>query len=216
MKTHLVKQGECLSSIAHAYGLADWRLIYEDPSKAEFRQKRPDPNVIYPGDELQIPDRGLREERCQTDQRHRFKVAQRPTYLNVCLEDQVEGPIRNAPYHLVVDGLEFDARTDGEGWVRHQIPPNAERGVLIIWPNPSDKGHTIRWELRLGHLDPIETTPGIKGRLKNLGYDPGEVDEAEGDEYRAAVRQFQKDHGLPEDGIVGDGTRERLRQKHRL
>jgi N-acetylmuramoyl-L-alanine amidase len=48
-KVHVVKQGECLSSIAHVYGFSSYRAIYEPPDNAAFRSKRADPAVILPG-----------------------------------------------------------------------------------------------------------------------------------------------------------------------
>src|SRR4249920_494288 len=54
--THTVLQGECLSSIAHDFGFGDWHVIYDHPQNASFKTKRPNPNLIYPGDELFIPD----------------------------------------------------------------------------------------------------------------------------------------------------------------
>ena len=47
---YTVLQGDCLSSIAKKHGFADWRVIYDHPNNSEFKKKRPDPNLIYPGD----------------------------------------------------------------------------------------------------------------------------------------------------------------------
>ena len=54
MKTHTVKQGECLSSIAHRYGFKNAGLLYDHPDNEAFRKRRPDPAVIFPGDEIKI------------------------------------------------------------------------------------------------------------------------------------------------------------------
>ena len=54
MRVHVVKQGECLSSIAHACGFASYKPVYEHADNADFRKKRPDPAVIFPGDEIAI------------------------------------------------------------------------------------------------------------------------------------------------------------------
>src|SRR3954451_22904769 len=51
----------------------------------------------------------------------------------------------------------------------------------------------------------------VQERLTALGYAPGPIDGAYGPTTAAAVRAFQRDHGLEVDGIVGPGTRKALR-----
>jgi hypothetical protein len=53
---HIVRPGDCLSSLADAYGLSSWHVIYDAPENADFRSKRDNPNLVYPGDEIYIPD----------------------------------------------------------------------------------------------------------------------------------------------------------------
>jgi len=210
---HIVQQGECLSSIAAQYGFSDWRTIYDDAANAQLRATRPNPNVLYPDDELIIPDRQLRQENRPTDARHRFQVNAQPTFLNVRLQDPEKKPIANIAYTLEIDGIKREGSTDGDGWVKQKIPAQAQSGVLILRPDPKNPEAVVRWELKLGHLDPLETDSGVTGRLNNLGYRP-RTDEH--DEYVAAVRKFQEDNGLTVDGIVGGQTRDKLRQEHRV
>jgi len=56
-RTHVVVEGESLSTIAAAEGFRDFRKLYDAPENAELRKKRPNPNLIRPGDEVVIPDR---------------------------------------------------------------------------------------------------------------------------------------------------------------
>ena len=53
--TYTVVPGDNLSRIAQRFGLRSWRQIYDDPANAAFRRRRPDPNLILPGDVLVIP-----------------------------------------------------------------------------------------------------------------------------------------------------------------
>lgn len=57
MLTHTVVTGDTLSAIAVRYGFeaGEWELIYNQPSNSQFRQLRPDPNLIEPGDKVRIP-----------------------------------------------------------------------------------------------------------------------------------------------------------------
>jgi N-acetylmuramoyl-L-alanine amidase len=183
---------------------------------ADFRARRPDPNLLYPGDELYIPDRDPGGEGRQTDQRHTFVLSTKQTYINVRVQDPAKQPIKNAPYKLVLEGLELKGTTDGDGWVKGVIPPQATFGTLIVWPDPADETDMSMWRVSLGHLDPLETTTGIKARLNNLGYWCGEINDQQDVRYDAAVRRFQEDHNLVVDGIVGPQTRGRLQNEHKL
>ena len=52
---HVVRRGENLSSIARRYGLSNWKALYNAPVNDHFRQLRPNPNHIRPGDRIHIP-----------------------------------------------------------------------------------------------------------------------------------------------------------------
>jgi hypothetical protein len=53
--TYVVRSGDTLTRIARAHGFTDWRTIYNHPDNAAFRAKRPNPDRIFPGDQLVIP-----------------------------------------------------------------------------------------------------------------------------------------------------------------
>ncbi len=53
---HIIQQGECLATIARHFGFGDWQTIYLHPENADFRIRRPDPNVVFPDDRLFIPE----------------------------------------------------------------------------------------------------------------------------------------------------------------
>ena len=47
---YIVKKGDYLVKIAHEHGFDDWRTIYNHPDNVAFRARRPNPNLIHPGD----------------------------------------------------------------------------------------------------------------------------------------------------------------------
>jgi LysM domain len=55
---YTVKSGDTLSSIAQKQGIRSWQEIYNHPDNAAFRIKRPNPNLIYPGDVVMLPGPG--------------------------------------------------------------------------------------------------------------------------------------------------------------
>ena len=54
---HVVQSGEWLDGIAKSYGFESWRDLYYADENAAYRTSHPDPNVLYPGDEIVIPGR---------------------------------------------------------------------------------------------------------------------------------------------------------------
>lgn len=54
---------------------------------------------------------------------------------------------------------------------------------------------------------------GQSGRLTNLGYFSGDVNQPEPADFKSAVEEFQCDHGLAVDGICGPITQASLRRR---
>ena len=54
---HTVKQGEYLSLIAAQYGFTNWQTIWNLPQNADLQKQRQNPNVLFPGDQVYVPNR---------------------------------------------------------------------------------------------------------------------------------------------------------------
>ena len=70
--THVVAQGEYLSLIAARFGFRDPRVIWNHPDNAALRERRKNPNVLFPGDVLTIPERKAGES-CRKKRRQQAK-----------------------------------------------------------------------------------------------------------------------------------------------
>jgi hypothetical protein len=55
-KSCTIRSGDTLTKIARLHGVPSWRDIYHAPDNAAFRAKRPNPDRIFPGDVVIIPD----------------------------------------------------------------------------------------------------------------------------------------------------------------
>jgi N-acetylmuramoyl-L-alanine amidase len=99
---YTVQQGDHLASIAKAFGFSDWRTIWTHPNNADLKKNRQNPNVLYPGDQLFVPDRQLRQESCNTDNKHGFVKKTSDLKLRLTLRDQYEQPIANASCNLIL------------------------------------------------------------------------------------------------------------------
>lgn len=209
MLIHQVSQGECVSSIAKQYGFGDWQTIYHDPSNQALRTKRPNPNLLYPGDLIRIPDKDKRQTDMPVGQRCAFKVKGRRTQLRLLVEDFDGTAVAGRDYHLEVGTEVFDGRTGGDGLIAHEIPVAADAGELTVWLD-DEKTTALYWPLRIGFLDPHDEIPGAQERLNNLGLD-NLADGATDDRSQAAIKAFQKQHGLAESGDLDRATRDQAR-----
>ena len=115
MTSHIVQKGENLSQIAKQYQLNDWRLIYNHPSNAAFRERRPNPNLILPGDKLFIPPRENKTVTVRTGQMHRF-VVQGPVPLpdlswikvRALYDDPWQTPLPDRAIDLTIDTTPYE------------------------------------------------------------------------------------------------------------
>lgn len=197
---HTVKQGDCISSIADKYGfLPD--TIWNDSANAVLKQERRDPNVLFPGDVVVIPDRHLKEESGATEQCHRFRKKGAPAKLKVRLTINDE-PRANVPYKLMIDGNWIDGTTDGDGFIDESLAPGSKKGTLVVGEGDSQNV----FEFSLGTVDPLETEEGVKSRLRDLGYN---VD----DDFPGELRAFQTKEGLESTGEVDEATRSKLKDR---
>ncbi|HEY6945459.1 MAG TPA: LysM domain-containing protein, partial [Candidatus Acidoferrum sp.] len=69
-ETHIVEQGEHLSQIAKKYGFPDYKIVWDHPENADLKKLRKNPNILFPGDQVFIPDKEEKEESGPTDKRH--------------------------------------------------------------------------------------------------------------------------------------------------
>lgn len=212
MSTHVVKQGECLASIAARHGLT-WRQLWDDPGNAPLRERRKDPSVLHPGDEVAIPPEGPPRATLALDAVTtvvRRRRGHRPLVLRLLDDDGA--PLADADYRLTPAGGEARAgKTDAAGVLRDELPVDVVAARLEVGERT--------FALDVGHLNPLEDTAddgvsGAQARLVNLGYRPGRVDGVVGRLTRAALRAFQADEGLEVTGDLDAPTRTRLRARH--
>ena len=208
-----VKQGDHLSSIAKAQGFSDYETIWNDPNNADLKAQRENPNVLYPGDMLYIPDRDPSEYPRPTDARHKF-VRHKPTLtLRLVLTDAYEEPIANASCTLQVGGSNYDLTTDADGRLQQDIPPDAHDATLIVNDAQTPyQGDAI--PIKIGDLDPIDTVTGQQARLNNLGYFAGPVGVTDDAALESAIEEFQCDNNLTVDGVCGPATQAVLKGIH--
>jgi hypothetical protein len=199
MKPHVVKQGECLESLAARYGSTASDLHGHDRNRS-LRDARPDPSVLAPGDIVWVPSDPPRRHAISSGGTFRFKGRGATTPITIAVQDGAGHPIEDKPYRLAVGRATYEGTTTSEGLVEARIPTLATLGDLTVWPSgTAGEGREMHWTLRFGGLDPASTPDGVQGRLENLGY------RAEGD-LENAIRSFQASRGLEPTGEADEAT----------
>lgn len=205
---HVVKAGECISSIARDTGHF-WKTIWNDPQNAELKSIRKEPNLLLPGDRVHVPDKRPKQEPGQTEMRHRFVRKGEPAHLKMRILVEHK-PVANTPYTLLIDKQESAGVTDADGVVSLAIPGNARAGTLTI----HRPGQELIYKLMLGNVPPITEISGVQTRLANLGYLSGSASGVMDPATRDAILSFQKSNALPESGNPDAATQQALKSKH--
>jgi hypothetical protein len=238
---YVVREGDCISSIAHDHGFF-WETIWNLPENDELKRARENPFVLLKGDRVTVPALRARDESCSAEAKHRFKRKGVPGEIEIVLNEltsdepapkdytsNAEGeyevpepptlepkPIKDTKYALIIDGVITTGTTDSGGKLRARIPPNARSGQVKVRPGEPDE---LVIELSLGHLDPVTTWAGLAHRLRNLGYTVTGFPEgnAEGNAPAGmvgAITAFQKDKGQTADGRVTTSLLDAVKQAH--
>jgi hypothetical protein len=207
MPDYVVKQGDCISSIAFEQGFFP-ETIWDHPKNAFLKQQREDPNVLFENDVVFIPDKEQKREMVACDKRSSFKIKGVPARLRLTILDTEYKPRSGEVYTLDLDGVKISGNLDADGNLDVSISPAARTASLLI----GDKVNPVRFELSLGNLDPLNTISGVQDRLNNLGFNCGIERGIVDDQTHMAIRLFQKKYELPEDGEIGDQLKQKLKE----
>lgn len=223
---HLLKQGQCISSIAFDYGFHP-DTIWADPENKKLRDTYENPNVLPEGVQVHIRDLQNKEFDSGAEQRHRFRRRGVPEILHVQLLEYGE-PRSNLSYRIDIDGCLFNGQTDDQGNLRHTISPDAKKAKLWIGQDHEPIS------LFLGNIDPVRTFRGAAARLVNLGFlaaipknqrkssqRPATTDdkqrsaspsEDKSDPFVVALTKFQAHHELELTGQLDNATQQKLKE----
>ncbi len=213
-----VKKGDYLAKIAKEHGIADWTDIYKHDKNKKFKEKRPNPNILLPGEKIYIPDVTYRSGRT-----HNVDVAQDEVIFKLQIITG-ENPEPIYKYELKTKGKKEKTYTRSiddndkditekldNGYIVEEISTGEEAGELKIWLYDDPDPH-LEYEIVVGGLDPLEEISGIQARLNNLGFFCGEVDGKNGPKTKKGVKAFQKKYELAVDGIAGPNTQAKLKK----
>jgi hypothetical protein len=245
---HKVKQDEHISGIALQHGFSDFHIVWDHPRNAKLKALRGDGHVLFPGDEVFIPDPIVKTESGQTTLVNPFVLDEPPLFLRLKVLDVNRQPIADQPYTLK---LEFEGeprsdKTDKEGLLLQEIQARTVNAELQIdhkllplppdkadpkAPKPADRIEQLKFDLKIGRLNPETTLSGQQARLNNMSYFAG-FDPDNLEQMQWAIEEFQCDQmnqkpvaktpqivpesedPATETGVTDKATRTKIRDVH--
>ena len=210
-----VKQGDTLIRVASTHGFRSWETIWNDPQNESLREKRSDPQVLYEGDRIVVPEKTLKTLSAASSAAHRFRAKSARCFIRIRLKDQWGEPFKDQPYEFTSGGKEWKGQTDESGVISLAVPPETIDGTLKFWPDPDNSEAFVTCIVKIGYLNPATETTGIQGRLNNLGFSCGDDEGEVGERTTEAIRFFQlsADQENPT-GELDDQTRRALVDRH--
>jgi N-acetylmuramoyl-L-alanine amidase len=139
---YTVVQGDTILRIAKAHGFAKSDSIYQHADNAAYRELRPNPNVIYPGDIINIPDKTPKVVRRATNKTHRFVVSKPEVEtLKIKLQNKAGDALQGKRITLSVGAQDLDVELGADGLLSIDLPEGTEcRTNLYI--------HARTWSFR--------------------------------------------------------------------
>ena len=222
-----------LTIVQSSDGGATWRspvhfrspmTLYKHPCNAELRSLRPNPDLLWPRDAVNIMVRDDRvDPAAATGRRHRYRVKTAVRWLRVVLHGFNRQPLVSTDYLFRVDGRGPISRTTDERGLLQEIVPAWALHATI-------EAGGYAWQVAIGKLVPTMNTPnqgqrGTHQRLTNLGYRAsvrpravsteaaGELAEAPFD---LEVWRFQRREALTASGDVDDAVVHAAVKHHRV
>lgn len=153
MAKYNCKENDHIAKVAAAKDFYNWKTLWN----ANQGLGRANPDILYGGDQMQVPDKKVKEFSCKTDLRHVFKVPRCKLFLRVRILKEDFTPVQRAAYELEFhdnsklglrtkrtflgkvkrftaddEQLPLKGETDDNGQIERQIPIYLETAVLTV------------------------------------------------------------------------------------
>jgi hypothetical protein len=201
LKPYVVRQGDTLMKLAAERGLVA-SDVWADPKNEELRKRRPDMDVLAPGDVLYLPDPPKNWLPIAKGTTNRYKATVPKVTVHLVIQDEEGLPLADAPCVIRGLGDPVERRTEADGGLSIEVP------VLLREVSVELPDHGLVYPVRVGDLDPIEERSGVAMRLAHLGYLSRE------DVDSHAISAFQAAQGLDPTGEMDETTRAALETAH--
>jgi hypothetical protein len=182
LKPYVICQGDYLSKLADQFGF-DADAVWNDPQNADLKKLRPNPNILFPSDVLQVPGAAPTVTHDLTTGATNTFTRNPPTV--VITVKFTDDSLASQPYTVQELAELTGLTTDASGTLSFTAPVTLEIATVVF----TASGTTC--PINVGHLDPIDTLSGIFHRLRHLGF-VDISDSVDLDTIRMALRDFKR------------------------
>jgi hypothetical protein len=201
---YVVRCGDTLTALAAKAGVSRDK-IWLNGANGDLKALRPNGDVLAPGDVIYLPPAG-KPNWLPVD------VGATNRYVGTVATMTVRVALSaypSASYSASANGVQTTGATDASGQLTLVVP--VDTGEICLSFDPS--GDQI--VLKVGHLDPVAATSGLRQRLTHLGF-PARQDETEDDDHgvRRMLALFQVAHGIAPTGELDSDTGTVLEREH--
>jgi hypothetical protein len=224
VQPYVIRQSDYLLKIAHKFNF-DPDTVWNDPKNDALRKARPNPNILFAGDLLYIPDQLNSDPPSHeliAGSTNTFVATDPPTVSVAVKFVSEDDPSAYASKAYTVKELDLltGLATDDEGMASFDAPLTLESATIVF----TDTGESFL--LRVGWINPIDTNSGVLQRLGHLGFlediglrrtyvvdddGPEEPDDAT---LALGLMAFQASQNLPTSGVLDDATADALTKAH--
>lgn len=227
---YTVAEGDRMSKIAHEHGYKDYHALYMAQPEA-FRKKRPNPEILMPGDTIVLPEKVEEKHSAKDRKAHTYEEDTALPEVRVVLRVG-DAPLAGKSFYVTPDPAVTGStgattgvvKSDGDGALKFHVEPGTKKVTLVCL----DPAAPFTFVLRLGELRPIAEPGGVEQRLDNLGYRvpaaPPAAPSGSDAEKKAkeaherliakAVARFQEDRKKTADGKVDGDLKKLLTKAH--
>jgi hypothetical protein len=187
-----VQQGDRLPTIALKQSFYRWQTVWDFAGNSALKDLPRDPHILLPGDQVSIPSK-LRRVAEVSGGIAEYVLQSTSEILRVRFTEADFGGERQARFVAKPDqGPETSGALAGDGTMQIDILPGVAKVNVDVFVDDNDQPQG-RYELAVGHLDPVEEISGVQARLGNLGYYSGPITGTLDDATRRAISAFRLD-----------------------
>lgn len=209
MRPYVIRQGDYLTRLGERLGF-DPEAVWNDDANRELRERRGSPNMLAPGDVLQVPDEAVSPSfslRARTTNRYSAVPARVTVNLTLRQDGDV---LANEPCEVLIEPPQ-SVSSDGDGRVTFEVPASCEEVTVRL--TQRERGLRVR----VGHLDPASEPSGVAARLINMGYlspDRPTNEQQRELQMHSAIASFQHAHSREVTGELDEATSAALVEAH--